>query len=394
MKSILLLLISLFTLQAFAVSENDVLNSFAQNSNLQRAAQSFELCGEIMAQWPGREYETRIQNLGAAWSMNPEAAYHILSTCQTIWISRFLDPIKSVQIKRQRDRSKLGFYISALDFVDSYRYLREEIRLFLTVKPDNGAQNPPSPYEVLSGLASSERQMDETLQTEMRSAVSMLAATGGTLAVSLRATKTFMDFTRARSLIAARAAKQALFITVLAWGAGEIAERGLWQVRQTDLVAQTENARKLLLDGRVPRSIALEEFYKAVERLGYFYTYSLYLKESGADAHPTISDNACGVRLRDYFADQRSPFSGQNCRDAANLWIGASQFLHRSFPADAEVQLIAERLQARAKRTFWSFEETRSYLETLPVCVPQMDPYVLFRNSYQCIDPKTGNAII
>jgi hypothetical protein len=318
-----------------------------------------------------------------------------------MWISRYLDPIKSTAAANHTNRAKLAYYISALDFISSYKYLREEIRLFTTIQPKTSTQTPPSPYELLIGLASSDRQMDEALHFEMKTAVTALAATGGTLITALKATKAFTDFTVTRSAQAGRIVKHAALITVIAWGAGELASYQMWQARHSDLLAQVRAIGQRLADPRNEglRPILLDEFYRATERLGYFYSYDLYMAESGADVKANSATQKCHDQLSAFFNAQalsfeNSLFTPKTCRDAAMVWIGASQFLKRILPKQPEAQLVGERLLARAKRTYWRYEETRAYEKTLPVCVPDLRNSNIFKFSFECRDPVSGGIII
>jgi hypothetical protein len=395
-RTLLLTLICAFSLNGWAASEAEFFADFARLSPLQRGGEAEKICDEIFKTWPAQRYFERILDVGGAWNQNPDAAYLILSTCQGAWVNRYLDPVKTPQIRHQQDRSNVGEYISKMDLLGMSKYLREEIRLFLKVKPPADAAIPPSPYEVLTHLASSDRQLDVALHFETSQALKGAIQAGGLLAATAGVGKGFFNFARSRSVLASKVAKQALFIAIIAVGGAELSELGLWQARFNDLATQAESYRRALSDGRTIRALALEQYLKSVTLLGYFYTYKMYVKDGGHDAHPFAASEACDDRLRARFngleaaANPRFIFESK-CRDAANLWLDASLYLRETFPGDEDARFIADKLMEKAKRAFWAFEETRAYLKSLKVCTPVIEQVIApGLNPMQCRDPETG----
>jgi hypothetical protein len=391
-----LTLICVFSLNGWAASEAEFFANFTQLSLLKRGGEAEKICDEIFKAWPSAPYFERILAIGNAWNQNPDATYQILSTCQGAWVNRYLDPVKTPQIRHQQDRSFIGEYIAKMDLLGMSKYLREEIRLFLKIKPPADAAIPPSPYEVLTNLASSDRQLDIALHFETSQALKGAIQAGGLLASTASIGKGFFNFARSRSVLASKVAKQALFVAIIAIGGAELSELGLWQARFNDLATQAENYRHALSDGRTIRALALEQFLKSVTLLGYFYTYKMYVKDGGHDAHPFAASEACDDQLRARFNGQETPASPNfiyqsKCRDAANLWLDASLYLQETFPGDEDAQFVANKLMEKAKRTFWAFEETRAYLKSLKVCTPVIEQVIAPGMSpMQCRDPETG----
>lgn len=398
MKRLLALFFSMISLQASASSESDFMLNYANSSKLTRAAQANQICVEIMSLWPSQDYFRRLAEIAQHLTIEREAAYNLYSTCQSRWVTRHLDPSKTKQIKEGHQRINLGLYIASLDFLNTYETIREEVTLFNKVKPESNPQVPPSPYELISNIAASDRQLDETLETQKRKTIAFVAGSATGLVGALKTGIDIFDFTRKTSAVAGRAAKQAILVEILAIAAKEGTELGLWYKRESDLSSDVEKSRALLMNTNFNRSIALDEFYKTNVRLGYFYTYNLYLRDSGAEVHPAASNKACSERLRNFFESQQQ-HSGRayeydrKCKDAASLWLIESLYLSQTFSRDAEAIAVADKLMEKAKFAFWAYEETRKYMDSLPVCVPRLNN-VIIRYDMQCIDPKTGNEVI
>jgi hypothetical protein len=391
-----LTLTCVFSLNTWAASEAQFFADFAQLTPLKRGGEAAKICDQIFAAWPSPQYSERILAVGNAWAQNPDAAYQILSTCQGAWVNRYLDPVKTPQIRHQQSRSSVAEYISKMDLLGMSKYLREEIRLFLKIKPPADAAIPPSPYEVLTNLASSDRQLDIALHFETSQALKGAIQAGGLLASTASVGKGFFNFARSRSVLASKVAKQALFVAIIAVGGAELAELGLWQARFNDLATQAENYRRALNDNHTIRALALEQFLKSVTLLGYFYTYKMYVKDGGHDVHPFAASEACDDQLRARFSGIDPPINPNfirqsTCRDAASLWLDAGLYLQETFPGDEDAQFIANKLMEKAKRAFWAFEETRAYLKSLKVCTPVIEQVIApGNNPMQCRDPETG----
>lgn len=398
MKHIFVLFFALISWGAAASPETDFIQSYAGNSKLIRAAQASQICMEIMNSWPSQEYFNRLSTIAQYLTTEREAAYHLYSRCQSRWVTRHLDPSKTKQIQDGFKRINLGLYIASFDFLEAYETLAEEVRLFLKVKPDSTPDIPPSPYELISNIAASDRQLDETLETRKRKTIATVTGAATGLAALLKTSVDVFDFTRKTSAVVGRAAKQAILVELLAFTAKEGTELGLWYKRESDLISDIEKARALLMNPAFNRSIALDEYYKASVRLGYFYTYHLYLKDSGADVHPAASSQACRDRLRGFFEAQKSNPGAtfeydRKCKDAASSWLLESLYLSQAFPRDDEAHAVADKLVEKAKMALWAYEETSAYLKMLPTCVPRLNN-VIIRHDVQCIDPKSGNEVI
>lgn len=398
MRSLILLLIASFSLNTAALTEADFFAGFDQNSELARSGQSREICDSIFAEWPSARYAERIRLIGNEWSNNPDAAYEILSTCQAAWVNQYLDPTKASKIRLNQERASIGEYITQMDFLATAKYLREEIALFLKIKPPADAGIPPAPYEVLTLLASTERQMDMALHYETSRALKDAIQAGGFVGATSTVGIKFFKLAEARSVVASKAIKQAKYISILALVGAGVLQYTRWQSQYNELSNQAESYRLALNNPRVIRALALEQFQKSVELLGYFFTYKLFLKDGGKDTLPAASSEACDAALRARLTPgqpqpqiQASFLSQWNCRDAATLWLNASAYLQQNFPNDEDAQTVASNLLRKAKHAFWAYEETRAYLKGLKVCTPVygqvLAPGV---NPMQCRDPETG----
>lgn len=392
-------------LPARASTITDFTRGYAGVDALTRATGAYQICDQTLSLWPGSAYAAQVQEMGREWGARPDAAYYLISTCQTLWISRYLDPLKAAQIHRAEAGSDIAFKLSALDLLGAARALKEEIRLYNQIGggEQGDSTTPPAPYELLSGLASNERDLNETLNKQVAAAVTALTAAGGTAVQVLQATREFSLVTaRAGAVVSRTGVEAALLVTVLAWGAGEVADYGMWWFRRRDLWNQVYAASSALMrkDPARPLPVLLDEFYRATERLGYFYSYNLYLSESGATSTPDVNKK-CYSMLSDFFSGaekSQSDFGaalvdGSICPDAATIWLGAGQFLGRLAPDDARVRQVAERLIARAKRTFWSYAEIEAYRATQPVCTP-VPRGTIFHFDVECRDPKTGGLVL
>lgn len=385
--------------QAQSVPTEAFQREFATDSSLQRAAKAYQVCAALFSSWPSPSYSQTILQIGNSWKANPDSAYYLINTCNTMWISRYLDPAKGLAVKQAQDHSRFAHLLSSLDLINAAKYFPEEVRIYSDLHLPANSQVPQSPYEVLGQFASSERQLDEALSFERRQAFTALAVTGGNLAVLLRSIKTVAGVVETRSQMVARTAKQMTLVTLLAYAAGELVDAGLWQMRESDLWVPVAELTKNLsqTQGQAPLPILLDEFYRATERLGYFYSYNLYLAETSAGhSHATVNDK-CYSELKQIFngatlaKSLSRAFADQSiCADAATLWLGASQFLSEHYPNDPQALQVADRLMSRAKRTYISYEETKAYEKTLPVCRPTFSATNGGTFSEECFDPISG----
>lgn len=381
------LLIILASFSANAIEPREFVEAYAQRSQFQNAEFAYQLCEEIFETAGSVAYENRIRQLGDLWPQYRDGAYMALSTCHTMWISKYLDPIRVSQVTR-KDRAMIANLVAGAEML--YTQLPEEIRLYLNILPKD-TSIPKSPYEVLAHMASTERQLHETLHREMRMAANSIAAAPGYLAATLKGTKAFTSFIGGASEVAGRLAKQALLVTVLAYGAGELAETGLWYMRESNLTKHAnELAAKLLKPDGAPLSILFDEFFRAQERLGFFYNYDFYMAENGATHVNNAVSRRCVKQVKKYF-ESGTPLAP--CRDAASTWILAAEFLKTHFQGQPDAIAIADRLFAKAKRAFWQYQETEAYKMSLPVCHPIPSATILFAPLYECTD-TSGRVVI
>ncbi len=390
----LILCFSLIGFSAQASEALDFVQKFEGAQELERAAGAYQLCERIFATWPTKDYETSIRELGYYWNTYPEAARYALNTCQTMWVSKYLDPIKLSRLKRSFNRAQLAYSIASLNLLQSYERMREEIRLYNEILPPSPNRIPAGPYEILSGLASSDRELSEALYQERQKAYATLAGVGGGLVAALASTKSFLDLTATRLQSASRLLKQVLLIGVAAWGASEAMEYGMWQARNLELTQRLTTIKAQLKNAEgVGRDILVEEFYRASERLGYFYDFELYLRESGQNA--PRSSPKCLEDVSAFFSGQTSSIlgrfnRGEYCQGAAAVWLGASLFLRNNFPANVQAKAAADRLLAKAKKAYWSDLEVLIYRAERPRCDLIPDSTMLISPIYECRDPNTG----
>ncbi len=388
MRQVLAIFFLLFAHSASALDPVDFVANFAGQSSFERAQAAFDFCDESFKASPAL-YQTRISAMGDLYARQPEAAYMALSTCQTMWVSKYLDPDRLAQLQK-RNRSVVAFLLSGADLL--YTHLPEEIRLTLETLPRD-TRHPYSPYEILSHMASSERRMNETLNREMRSAATTLLA--GTAAVGLTATalkgvKGLSQLTAGASQTAGKLVKQALLVTLVAMGVEAAADSGTWHLRRGELEKDVERWSAKILDPQgAPVPVLLEQYFKSLERLGFFYTYDLYLAESGQAKGEHAVNSACVDQVRAHFTTG-APV--QACRDAASAWILGAQFLRDKFPGNREASTVADRLTAKAKRALWRHLEVEAYKRSLPVCRP-LPSSIIFKIDYECYD-QSGNVII
>jgi hypothetical protein len=340
------------------------------------------------------------------WSSHPQAVYETLSICQKdIWQNDYFDPVRVTQIKKinesPAERARLALYLIMSDVLSAAANLPEEIRLYNTALPRSMPGIPPSPYEVLSNMASSERQMDTVLMERIRATgndlASGLALVGGTAATLFRGAKTVAAVTTLTTKTIGILAKQALLVTAISMAAGGLADYELWRAQHRELsgqvgqlVARLENSR-----GTIHTGLYLTEFKKAVERLGYFYNINLYMRDTGDGTPRQTINKRCLPSVKSILGD-KSPRSLADslvnqklCQDATFLWIAASQFLTERFPDHKAARIMAGDLMGRAKRAYLSQLEVQAYWDSLPVCREVAHPEMLFKRAFQCGDGQT-----
>lgn len=272
-----------------------------------------------------------------------------------------------------------------------------KIRQYIEARPANTAR--PAPYEILTGLSSSARELDQALQYNVTQAISTYAVVGGGLLIAtLEATGTVARMSAAWGLRASAVGLEAaLAVTVLSGGVAATADYWVWSEKESNAWKRVRDVMNKLAtrNSAQPLSPLLDEYYAAAERLGYFYSYSLLQADSGKGMAQVNAK--CFARLEKFFtgpANWGVKYERQTvCGDAAAVWAGASQWLQQKLPDEQLAQDAANRLMARAKRTYWSYKETQAYLETMPVCTPTAGGS-LFAPVYQCRDKKTGAMVL
>ncbi|MBX3022984.1 MAG: hypothetical protein KF799_15015 [Bdellovibrionales bacterium] len=391
MKSFALILLLVTTqLGATAPTAEDFVRGFAGMSALQRAGRALQTCKATLGKAPA-QYREDIQAMGRLWSAHSEAADYLISTCNTLWTAHELDPQKSTQIGRAQK-------IANLDFLEAGKSaLPVKIRQYMEA-PGKGLTRP-APYEILNGMASSARELDLTLQQNVGLAVASLVALGGSgVVTALEATGALARTSATWGLRAsATGFEPAMVVTVLSAGIAVSANYAVWWKREYDAwwyVTQIlEKLEKRTPDQ--PLLPLLEEYYGIAERLGYFYTFSLLQADGGKDVLPE-GNARCLTKLDKFFnagnINWAVKFKRQTvCGDAAAVWMAAAQYLEQLLPQEPMAGLVADRLKARATRTYWAYKETAAFKATQPVCHPAVG---VVQTSWECRDPKTGALVL
>ena len=86
---------------------------------------------------------------------------------------------------------------------------------------------------------------------------------------------------------------------------GEAVDWGIWEKRQLALLKKVAQQTHKLDQGEkvFALPVVLDEFYTATERLGYFYSYSLYLANSGLSDSSAEANQNCYAGIKDFFAN-------------------------------------------------------------------------------------------
>lgn len=406
MKTLAVLIFAVLSSAAHAMNTSELVEKFASMSQAERAEASYTFCEQAFGEWPAPGYQFKIFQLGELWSLQPEAAYQTLSLCQSMWQKNYLDPVRAAQIKKvmgsPAERARLAIYLLMADVLNVSSRLPEEIRLYNTTIPHSMPGIPPSPFEILSHLSSSERQMDILLMDQIRNTgvnmATLMIGVGGNAAVLLKATKAVAEAGAITSKTVGTYVKSALVVNLVTLAAAGLADYGIWRAQQRELSGQLHRVLTAIENSRnTPHlGLYLPELKKAAEQLGYFYNINLYLRDSGDQTPSHIISTKClpAVKAALEGKDQDSlvaPFlRGALCQDATLLWIAVSQFLNARFPNDKQARIVADGLMARAKRGYLSQLEIQAYWDSLPVCHEVIHPLFLFKRVYQCGDGDTA----
>lgn len=400
MKNIIIALIVVTGASAGAATANEFIADFARSDEIIRAGDAFGYCTDLFAQWPNQSYANEVTALGSRYTSDPDAVYYLLNSCQTMWSITYLDPLKTQLNQSATGHARLAYYLANLDLLHLPKYLGAEIRIFTMLGRSENTKGPPAPYELLTHIASSDHEVDEIIQKEMRDAFSALAGAGGMIA-GMRIAKSVAAGWSARTGALAQSSKTAIIAALVAGAAYEAVDVGLWHLRQNQLWDPVAQLTKKLSQNitNVPQPVLLEEFYKTTVLLGYFYSYGLYLDESGlGNQRSAVANKACEAQIKSYFANPDAPASRhmagdflnkKTCGDAVSIWLSAGEFLKAKFPGKPAAELISARLISRAKRTFMSYEEIQAYEATQPIC-----DFEFGTGTFHCLDRQTGNPIL
>jgi hypothetical protein len=403
-RALCFVILILLSSQAQASPIGDFVSGYATTPSYEHGRQVYEICGSLLSTWPDSRYRQGIEEASRLSALSPEASYFLISSCQALWESKYLDLKKAEQIKRRQTGDAIAIKLSQGDLAGFAHALSDEIRIFNDVYTLPSKDIPPAPYEILIGQASADRDLDEHLNQELALAIGAIGTAGGMTAQVLQTTKEFgVLVSRGSAALSRTGAEAALLITAVSWGAAEVANYGQWWVRQRDLWNNVSALAGKLAQSRSPgvtsknQAPLLDEFYSATERLGYFYSYQLFLSDSGGDTK--VEGNAkCFKQLDDYFSgrpanDFAAEFaSAAICPDAGTVGLGASLYIGGSFPNDPNARLVAARLMAKAKRTVWKYREMERYNASLPVCDEVQSVFPLTWGN--CHDPKTGDRVL
>jgi hypothetical protein len=397
MRNFLLIILLMAAATSYASPSEDFYRSYPTDNAFVRAQKAYDFCDTLFKEWPTPSYQDTILQVGTDLTTQPDAAYFLINTCQTQWVARFLNPLKPIDPQAPIDHSRMAYLLSAWDLIQKPRLIHEQIRLFAELYLPADPSIPTAPYVVLVGLAAGVQDMDEVIHNETRLAYSTLA---GVLAVPayVAVGSAVAESIAARSAMLAKVSKSLLIGAIVAAAVDEVVDVAIWEKRQHSLWAQVSLTTQKLEQGDkvFALPILLDEFFTATKRLGYFYSYSLYLSNSGLTETAPEANAKCLDGIKTYFTDPTTSATGmvdqfvkkQTCSDAASIWISASQYLKTRFPANAQASQVADRLLSQAKSAFLAYQETKAAEARQPICTPTMtsagDSYL------DCRDRATG----
>ena len=402
MRSLLLLILLTAAATSHASPSDDFYSSYPTDNAFVRAQKAYDFCDALFKEWPSPTYQDSVLQVGSDLTAQPDAAYFLLNTCQTQWVSRYLNPLKPSDPRSPVDHSRLAFLLAAWDLIQKPAFIHEQIRLFSELYLPADPSIPAAPYVVLVGLAAGVQDMDEVIHNETRFAYSTLA---GALAMPayVAAGSAVAESIAVRSAMLAKVSKSLLIGAIVAAAVDEVVDVAIWEKRQHSLWAQVSLTIKKIEQGdkAFALPILLDEFYTASKRLGYFYSYSLYLSNSGLTEKAPEANVKCLDGIKAYFTDPTASASiimvdqfvkKQTCADAASVWIAASQYLKIRLPANAQANQVADRLLSQAKSAFLAYQETKAAESRQPVCTPSLTST---GESYlDCHDRATGAQVL
>ncbi len=171
-----------------------------------------------------------------------------------------------------------------------------------------------------------------------------------------------------------------------------------WHSRHNNLKNQVIALQNKLVGNAGPTPVLVDEYFQAVRRLGYFYSYNVYMNENQLNSdHPAMPE-MCTTALRQYFREKRTNEKANvlrftntsKCPDAVVQWLQSAQFLKSRFEGNAQVELVAARLEEQAAITFRAYEEAWAFHAKQLKCDYVFEPEMRLR----CADPVTGAEVI
>lgn len=356
---------------------------------LDKAQVAFEFCKTALSEQRLDLYQNQLKNMASLWTVNPEAVQTLLTTCQDMWVTRYLNPTRLAAIKSRNRSIVHATIIPAIDLLA--QNLPAQIRAYLNlIPPDQNLR--PSPFELVSHLAADQREFEEILYQETRKSIAQVTEVSGLTMGSLVLMRNFANVTASTSKALGRYFKQGLALSLVALGSSLTLEYGLQSARESDLTHHVAVIQSRLLKSRNPAETfaLLDAYYRALLRLGFFYNLDLYQAESGKPQPPSAGSLRCVNEMR-AFLDSGAKLA--SCPSPAVQWALAHQFLSGQLPQTPDVQLVAENLMAKAKRAFWFQLEAQAYLKSLPKCEEKIDS-VLFKTSLECTDSQSGGPVL
>jgi len=397
MKHLILILLML-TSVAQAQTVPELMETISSQTVLFKSAAAAQFCKENLQRWREPSYRENMLALGEAWKTKPEAAYFVINACQSMWTSKYFQPVQVMPAATDTVNSQSAWYLPMLNFLHGAVYLPTELFIFSKVRNAVNPNIPPAPYEIMIGMASSEREVDEVVNREMRDALKIVASVGGGLATALtRAGK----IPKVAGNIAARAgsvAKVLLIATVIGYAAGEVFDNAAWYSRHRNLKNQVIEIQNKIVGAQGPTPVLVDEYFQAVRLLGYFYSYAVYLNENQLSSDYPVMPEPCTMALRQYFQEKATNENARvlrytnthKCTDAVVLWLQASLFLKSRFAGNAQVELVSARLEEQAAITFRAYEEAWAFQARQLKCDYVFEPVLRMR----CSDPATGAEVI
>lgn len=384
-------LLFLFTsASAFGLSADEFVTTYAKLGQLERADNAYALCEGALGAWPRADYQSTVQRLGQLWQTQPDAAFFALDTCQAAWSAKFLNPIKLRETRDENARARFANNLANAEIIGVAKYLREQIRLFNSSVSSTPANLPPSPFEILSGMAANDRDLDTALLYESSHAKAALAGAIGSATVTIAlAVRDYSLMQTGRLMILGRAYAAG---TVAAIAGIAVTAGAQWYIdwrRAAGLWSTIDQATARMKKTGTPEPWALDNFYTAVTNLGYQYSYDTYLNNSGVDAHPHVNEE-CRQPLDNYFTQPGLSFAWRMtdhspCADAVMVWVAASNYLTSYYPRSLEARQVADRLLTLAKRTYLSYKESEAFDRTHPAPLPPCDPFFPLNQQAACV---------